>query len=122
MQLIFRLTIVLFASLILISCSRHGPPEDVIRTFCEEDLRATIKASDSQSGDVEVKILEITRQSLTESKKIRGIPDDTWVYAIGCSIQTTIGGIEAEPVTHHLYFFRDSDGGWHERGKELRSL
>jgi hypothetical protein len=122
MQLIIRLTILFLMALALTSCSRHGPPEDVIRTFCEEDLRASFEASDSSSGSVEVTILEITRQSLNESKNTRGIPDGAWVYAIACSMKTTIGGRQAAPETRHLYFFRDSEGGWHERGRELRNI
>ena len=109
-------------SLALTSCSRHGPPEDVIRTFCEEDLRATLETSDLSPGSVEIKILEIKRESLNESKNTRGIPDGVWVYAIACSIQTTIGGMQEASETRHLYFFRDRDGGWHERSKELRNI
>lgn len=122
MQLIIKLTILLFVSLALTSCSRHGPPEDVIRTFCEEELRATLKTSDSSSGSVEVKILEIKRESLNESKNTRGIPDGVWVYAIACSMQTTIDGMQAVSETRHLYFFRDREGGWHERSRELRNI
>jgi len=113
MRLIIKLTILSILTILISSCSRHGPPEDVVRTFCENDIKRTFETSNVDgSSTMQVKVLEIMRQSLTESKNIRGIPDDVWVYTVACSLQTTIDDVDSEPETLYLYFFRDKDGGW----------
>lgn len=122
MRPLFSVTILSFLSIILSSCTRHAPPEDIIRALCEADIRKTIMAVNPEPGEpsekyVKVNVIEITRKGIGESKNTRGIPDDTLVYPIACLLQTTIDGIESEPETLFLYFFRNNDGDWLVRGR-----
>ncbi len=118
MRRFFSVTAVLFLSVSLFSCGRHEPPEDIVRNLCEENITGTIVAEGRESRglsakDLEVNILEINRKGVGESKNTRGIPDKTLVYPIGCLFETTVDGVESEPKTTFLYFFRNSvDGGW----------
>lgn len=113
----------------LTSCARHAPPEDIIRMLCEADIRKTIMTAKPKSGSVgsvegpvegsvEVNIIEITRKGIGESKNTRDIPDKTLVYPIACLLQKTVDGLESEPETLFLYFYRNSDGDWSVRGRK----
>jgi hypothetical protein len=117
-----KVTLVLFLTLMLSSCTRHAPPEDTIRTLCEANIRKTLMAANPESSEqseknVKVEVLEITRKGIGESKNTRDIPDKTLVYPIACLLQTTIDGKKSEPETLFLYLFRGKDGDWLVRGR-----
>ena len=117
-----KVALVCFLTAILSSCGRHAPPEDIIRTLCEADIRESIAAANAESGElsekeVKVNVLEVTRKGIGESKNTRDIPDNTLVYPIACLFQTTIDGRESESETLFLYLFRGKDGDWLVRGR-----
>lgn len=129
MRLLFSLTTLLTITSLLVvlsSCTRHAPPEDIIRKLCEGDMRKTIFAANTVAEEpivrkAEIKVMEITRKGIGESKNTRGIPDKTLVYPIACQLQATIDGIEFEPETLFLYFFRNNEGDWLVRRRKLET-
>lgn len=89
-------------------------------------MRKTIFAANTVSEEpsvrkAEIKVMEVTRKGIGESKNTRGIPDKTLVYPIACQLQATIDGIEFEPETLFLYFFRNNEGDWLVRRRKLET-